>query len=117
MEYRLDIHQREKELQPKVERGLLKFPHLFLGVAVAAHGPQVPHRPPQQDDKEAAEERDHGRGQEGPPHALTITVARHVVKVWDDQVHLPRVGHHGVLGGLEPNVTIFRGKHAGAEPM
>lgn len=34
--------------------------YLFLGVAVAADGPQVPDRPPQQDDEEATEERDHG---------------------------------------------------------
>lgn len=89
--------------------------YLFFGVAVAAHGPQVLDRPPQQDDEEAAEERNHGRGEEGPPHALATTVTWHVGKVRDDQVHLPRVRHHGVLRGLEPNVTIFSWKHAGPE--
>lgn len=89
--------------------------YLFFGAAVTAYGPQVPDRPPQQDDEEPAEERDHGRCEEGPPHALAIFVARHVGKVRDDRVHLPRVRHHGVLGGLVPNVTIFSWKHAGPE--
>lgn len=89
--------------------------YLFFGVAVAADRPQVPDRPPQQDDEEAAEERNHGRCEEGPPHALAIAVTRHVGKVRDDQVHLLRVRHHGVLGGLEPNVTTFSRKHAGPE--
>lgn len=89
--------------------------YLFFGVAVTADGPQVPDRPPQQDDEEAAEERNHRRGEEGPPHALAITVTLHIGNIRDDQVHLPRVHHHGVLGGHEPNVTIFSWKHAGPE--
>lgn len=87
--------------------------YLLFGVAVAAHGPQVPNRPPQQDDEEAAEERDHGRGEEGPPHALAVAVTWHLGEVRDDQVHLLGVRHHGVSGGLEPIVTIFSWKHAG----
>lgn len=71
--------------------------YLFFGAAVAADGPQVLDGSPQQDDKEAAEERDHGRGEEGPPHALTTAVTRSIGKVLDYQVHLLRSRHHGVL--------------------
>lgn len=125
--YRLDIKGHQVAKKPSTKQ---EFPHksgwkfvmfltgvfyLLIGVAVAAHGPQVLDRPPQQDDEEAAEERDHGWGEEGPPHALAIAVAWHVGKVRDDQVHLLRVPHHGVLGGLELNVTICSWKHAGPE--
>lgn len=47
--YTLDIKGHEEA----------KF-YLFFGAAVAADGPQVPDGSPQQDDEEAAEERDHG---------------------------------------------------------
>ncbi|KAI5103657.1 piggyBac transposable element-derived protein 5 [Silurus meridionalis] len=52
---------------------------------VAAHGPQVPDRPPQQDDEEATKERDHGGREEGPPHALAIAVTRYFRKNRDEQ--------------------------------
>lgn len=48
--------------------------YLVFYVAMAADRPQVLKGPPQEDDEETPEERHHGRGEESPPHALTIVI-------------------------------------------
>lgn len=64
-------------------------PYLRLAPAVAANGPQVLERPPEQYDEEAPEESHHGGGQESPPHALAPAVARHLHGHRDDErIHL-----------------------------
>lgn len=65
--------------------------YLLLVSAVAADGPQVLEGPPHQDDEEPPKEGDHGRGEESPPHALAVAVARHVGREGDDDVHLGHV--------------------------
>lgn len=62
--------------------------YLLFDVTVAADGPQVFEGPPQENDEETPEKRDHGGGEECPPHALAIVVAGHVWREGDDHVHL-----------------------------
>lgn len=61
--------------------------YLVFDATMAADSPQVLEGPPQEDDKETPEERHHGRGEESPPHALAIVIARHVWGEWDDHIH------------------------------
>lgn len=86
--------------------------HLLLGVAVAAHGPQVPEGPPQQDDEEPPKESDHGGGEESPPHALAV--AGHVGRRRDEEARpgdvdrrvrdefLSAFRHRGLLVAWQP---------------
>ncbi|KAJ1144352.1 hypothetical protein NDU88_010651 [Pleurodeles waltl] len=72
--------------------GLGEVAYLVFDSAVAADGPHVLECPPDQDDEEPPEEGDHGRGEEGPPHALALAVTGHLHVHRDDQgIHL--VGH------------------------
>lgn len=61
--------------------------YLVFDATMAADSPQVLEGPPQEDDKETPEERHHGRGEESPPHALAIVIARHVCGERDDHIH------------------------------
>lgn len=61
--------------------------YLGFDATMAADSPQVLEGPPQEDDKETPEERHHGRGEESPPHALAIVIARHVWGEGDDHIH------------------------------
>lgn len=60
--------------------------YLVFDVAVAANSPQILEGPPQQDDEETPEKRHHGRGEECPPHALSIIVTGHLGRERDDDV-------------------------------
>lgn len=81
--------------------------YLLLAPAVAADGPQVLEGPPEQDDEEPPEEGDHGRGEEGPPHALA-GVAGHLHGHGDDE----RLG--GRRGGVR--VEAAAGAEGAAHP-
>lgn len=61
--------------------------YLVFDATMAADSPQVLEGPPQEDDKETPEKRHHGRGEESPPHALAIVIARHVWGERDDHIH------------------------------
>lgn len=60
----------------------------MFDVAMTADSPQVLEGPPQENDEETPEKRHHGRGEESPPHALTIVVTGYVWREGDDHVHL-----------------------------
>lgn len=80
--------------------------NLLLGITVAADGPQVVESSPEKNDEETSKERNHGRGEESPPHTLPVAITRHIWGERDDHIHLGYADR-----GRVRVVTMFTFRH------